>query len=111
MIDGRVSGTERDLLHGQRPGATGLSGQQAGTQVEKKLLETTDEDWDLIDSTNVRAEFWSCKYAIPAMIASGGGSIVNMASVLSVLSVVGEGVLPAYAVSKHAVLGLTGASG
>ncbi|MCQ6272780.1 SDR family oxidoreductase [Pseudarthrobacter sp. R1] len=76
----------------------------AGTQVEKSLLETTNEDWDLVDSTNVRAAFWACKYAVEWMIEHGGGSIVNIASVLSVTA---DPMLPAYTASKHAVLGLT----
>ncbi|MFJ6456116.1 SDR family NAD(P)-dependent oxidoreductase [Paenarthrobacter sp. NPDC091669] len=76
----------------------------AGVQVERSLLDTTNEDWDLVDVTNVRATFWSCKYAIAWMIANGGGSIVNIASVLSVSA---DPMLPAYTASKHAVLGLT----
>lgn len=76
----------------------------AGVQVEKSLLETTNEDWDLVDRTNVRATFWSCKYAVETMIKGGGGSIVNIASVLSVSA---DPMLAAYTASKHAVLGLT----
>ena len=36
----------------------------AGTQIEKGLLDTTNDDWDIIDRTNVRAPFWFCKYAV-----------------------------------------------
>jgi NAD(P)-dependent dehydrogenase (short-subunit alcohol dehydrogenase family) len=76
----------------------------AGAQVEKSLLDTSNEDWDLVDKTNVRAAFWSCKYAVEWMLSHGGGSIVNVASVLSVSA---DPMLPAYTASKHAVLGLT----
>ena len=77
----------------------------AGTQIEKGLLDTTNEDWDVIDRTNVRAPFWFCKYAVQAMLRLGnGGSIVNIASTLSVAA---DPMLTAYTTSKHAVLGLT----
>lgn len=77
----------------------------AGMQVEKGLLDTTNEDWDAIDRTNVRAPFWFCKSAARAMLRLGnGGSIVNIASTLSIS---GDPMLPAYTASKHALLGLT----
>ena len=77
----------------------------AGMQIEKGLLDTTNEDWDAIDRTNVRAPFWFCKYAAQAMLRLGdGGSIVNIASTLSVA---GDPMLTAYTASKHALLGLT----
>jgi NAD(P)-dependent dehydrogenase (short-subunit alcohol dehydrogenase family) len=44
------------------------------------LHETSLEDWDRVMNVNVRGAFLVLKYAIPLMIDSGGGSIVNMAS-------------------------------
>ena len=77
----------------------------AGKQIERDLLDTTNEDWETIDATNVRGPFWVCKHAAAAMLRLGrGGSIVNIASVLSVSA---DPMLPAYTTSKHAVLGLT----
>ncbi len=77
----------------------------AGKQIERGFLDTTNEDWDAIDATNVRGPFWVCKYAARAMLRLGrGGSIVNIASVLSVSA---DPMLTAYTTSKHAVLGLT----
>ncbi|MFC9363733.1 SDR family NAD(P)-dependent oxidoreductase, partial [Rhodococcus sp. NPDC057014] len=77
----------------------------AGRQIERNFLETTNEDWDAIDLTNVRAPFWVCKHAAATMLRHGrGGSIVNIASVLSVSA---DPMLTAYTASKHAVLGLT----
>ena len=77
----------------------------AGMQIEKGLLDTTNDDWDVIDRTNVRAPFWFCKYAAQAMLRSGdGGSIVNIASTLSISA---DPMLIAYTASKHALLGLT----
>lgn len=77
----------------------------AGRQIERVFLETTNDDWDEIDRTNVRGSFWVCKHAAQAMLGAGhGGSIVNIASVLSVAA---DPMLTAYTTSKHAVLGLT----
>lgn len=77
----------------------------AGIQIEKGLLDTTNDDWDLVDRTNVRGPFWFCKYAVPAMLRLGnGGSIVNVASTLSVSA---DPLLTSYTASKHALLGLT----
>jgi NAD(P)-dependent dehydrogenase (short-subunit alcohol dehydrogenase family) len=77
----------------------------AGKQIERDFLDTTNEDWDSIDATNVRGPFWVCKYAAKAMLRLGrGGSIVNIASVLSVSA---DPMLTAYTASKHALLGLT----
>ncbi len=77
----------------------------AAVQVERSLLETSTEEWDLVYGTNVTSAFWTCKYAVLAMMAGDtGGRIVNVASVSSFL---GDALLPAYTASKHALLGLT----
>lgn len=77
----------------------------AGWQVEKNLLDTSNEEWDAIQNTNSKGTFWGCKQAVIEMLAHGnGGSIVNIASVLSITA---DPLLPAYTTSKHAVLGLT----
>lgn len=76
----------------------------AGIQFEGPLHETTNEDWDRTQAVNVRGVFWGTKHAVIAMRGSGGGSIVNTGSGLSVH---GDPFLPAYTASKHAVLGLT----
>jgi NAD(P)-dependent dehydrogenase (short-subunit alcohol dehydrogenase family) len=57
----------------------------------------------LID-VNLKGVFLSMKYEIPAMLAVGGGAIVNTASVAGL---VGERGIGAYAASKHGVVGLT----
>ena len=80
----------------------------AGIQVEKSILDTTNEDWDAINTVNLKAVFWGSKHAVMAMRETGGGSIVNTASALSL---VGDPFLPAYTATKHGVLGLTRAVG
>ena len=57
----------------------------------------------LID-VNLKGVFLSMKYEVPAMLAAGGGAVVNTASVAGL---VGERGIGAYAASKHGVVGLT----
>ncbi len=76
----------------------------AGVQLEKPLHETTTEEWDWINTVNLKAVFWGCKHAVLAMRETGGGSIVNTASALSLVS---DPFLPAYTATKHGVLGIT----
>ncbi len=76
----------------------------AGTQVEKPIEETSNEEYDRLFDVNARAVFWGCKHAASRMRASGGGAIVNTASALSLTA---DAFLPVYTASKHATLGLT----
>lgn len=77
----------------------------AAFQGERALLETTTDEWNQVQSTNVTSAFWTCKYAIQEMLSAGrGGRIVNVASVAGFL---GDALLPAYTASKHALIGLT----
>jgi NAD(P)-dependent dehydrogenase (short-subunit alcohol dehydrogenase family) len=69
-----------------------------------QLVDTTEEDWDRIHSVNLKGVFLGCKYAIPAMIRSGGGSIINIASILGF---VGDPEWAAYCAAKGGVIALT----
>lgn len=66
----------------------------------------TEEGWDWVLDVNLRSVFLCCKHAIPVMRRSGGGSIVNMGSVLGL---VGHELFDthAYAASKGAVTALS----
>lgn len=63
----------------------------------------TDADWDRTVSLNLTTVFRGVRAQVNAMTETGG-SIVNMASMLGVIGSVGS---PAYAATKHAVVGLT----
>jgi len=65
------------------------------------------EGWDKVISINLSGVFYGMRYQIPAMLSSGGGSIVNMASILGKVGTKGS---PAYVASKHGVIGLTEAA-
>lgn len=68
------------------------------------LVEVDEVLWDLTMDTNVKGLFLCCKYAIPAMQATGGGSIVNIASMSGIRGIAYS--VP-YAVSKAGVIHLT----
>ncbi len=50
------------------------------------LVEVDEVLWDLTMETNLKGVFLSCKYAIPAMTANGGGSIVNISSMTGLVA-------------------------
>ena len=60
--------------------------------------------WDRVIGVNLKGVFLSMKYELPALIAAGGGAIVNTASVAGL---VGERGIGVYSASKHGVVGLT----
>jgi NAD(P)-dependent dehydrogenase (short-subunit alcohol dehydrogenase family) len=65
------------------------------------------ESWQKVIAVNLSGVFYGMRYQIPAMLARGGGSIVNMASILGS---VGTANSPAYVAAKHGVVGLTKAA-
>lgn len=72
-------------------------------QGDGPITEVTDDAWDKILGVNLRGVFYCCKYAIPLMIESGGGSIVNIASGAALVG----GSAAAYSASKGGVVSLT----
>lgn len=62
------------------------------------------EGWQKVIGVNLSGVFYCMKYEIPAMLETGGGAIVNMASVLGQVSFA---TAPAYVAAKHGVVGLT----
>ncbi|MGN6394427.1 MAG: SDR family NAD(P)-dependent oxidoreductase [Mucilaginibacter sp.] len=71
------------------------------------LADYPIDGWDRVIRVNLSGVFYGMHYQIPAMIASGGGSIVNMASILGKVGTKGS---PAYVAAKHGVIGLTEAA-
>ncbi|HYF58407.1 MAG TPA: SDR family oxidoreductase [Burkholderiaceae bacterium] len=77
----------------------------AGWVHQGGLEQCTDRDWQLSFDLNVRAQWKTIAAALPGMLAKGGGSIINMASMCSSLK--GFANRFAYGASKAAVIGLT----
>ena len=77
----------------------------AGYVAHGTILECEEKDWDFSFELNAKAMYRMVRAVLPAMLAAGGGSIINMASVAS--SVKGVALRCAYGASKAAVIGLT----
>ncbi len=89
----------------QRLGGIDILFNCAGFVHQGTVLEATEAEWDFAFDLNVRSMFRMSRAFIPGMVARGGGSIVNMASVASsVKGIVNRFV---YGTSKAAVIGLT----
>jgi NAD(P)-dependent dehydrogenase (short-subunit alcohol dehydrogenase family) len=68
------------------------------------LASLSDEWWDGILAVNLKSVFMCMRSEIPAMLESGGGAIVNCASIAGLVGFPG---LCAYTASKHGMVGLT----
>jgi NAD(P)-dependent dehydrogenase (short-subunit alcohol dehydrogenase family) len=69
------------------------------------VTETPEETWDRVMAINLKGVFLGCKYGIPAMLDSGGGSIINVASFVALMGAAAPQV--AYTASKGGVLSMT----
>lgn len=76
----------------------------AGIIRRASVVETREEEWDLVMATNVKSVFLLSKYAIPIMAEAGGGVIINNASGWGL---VGGRNAASYCASKGAVVLLT----
>jgi len=72
--------------------------------VSMPLADYPLDDWVRVLGINLSGVFYGMKYQIPAMLQSGGGSIINMASILGAVGFAGSA---AYTAAKHGVVGLT----
>ncbi|MBV8594414.1 MAG: SDR family oxidoreductase [Caulobacteraceae bacterium] len=76
----------------------------AGVSALANVADMTDETWDAVQAVNLRAAFRLSRAAIPALLVSPHGRIVNTASVMAEGTGFG---LAAYCASKAGLLGLT----
>jgi NAD(P)-dependent dehydrogenase (short-subunit alcohol dehydrogenase family) len=84
--------------------AVNNAGVDGGTQ---RLVDVSVESWNETIGINLSGMFFGLKYEIPAIIAAGGGAIVNVSSVFSDRGLVQHA---PYTASKHGVHGLTRAA-
>ena len=97
-----VRGMARALL--EQHGRIDILVNNAGGNIRKGLLEASSADWREVLEMDLTACFASAQELAPRMIEAGWGRIINIGSVMSVLSRAG---IPAYAAAKHGVAGLT----
>jgi NAD(P)-dependent dehydrogenase (short-subunit alcohol dehydrogenase family) len=76
----------------------GIGGEQG------PVADYSVEGWNRVLAVNLTGVFLCMKHEIPAMLRTGGGSIVNMASILGAVAFPAS---PAYVAAKHGVVGLT----
>lgn len=77
----------------------------AGIGGEQNLTaDYSEAGWQKVIGVNLSGVFYCMKYEIPAILKTGGGAIVNMASILGQVGFAGA---PAYVAAKHGVVGLT----
>lgn len=76
----------------------------AGVGVAATVVETTNEQWQRVISVNLTGTFIVCRAAVPLLLGSGGGVIVNVASVGGLVGIAERA---AYCASKAGMIGLT----
>lgn len=76
----------------------GIGGEQ------NAIADMSIEGWEKVISINLNSLFYGLKYQVAAMLKSGGGSIVNITSILGAVGFVGSS---AYSAAKHGIIGLT----
>ncbi len=76
----------------------------AGIGVAATVVETTNDQWERVISVNLTGTFIVCRAALPILLGSGGGVIVNVASVGGLVGIAERA---AYCASKAGVIGLT----
>ena len=74
----------------------------AGVQIEKNIVDTSDDDWDQLMGVNAKGVFLACRACIPHMVE--GASIINIGSISATTADPG---LALYNASKAFVQGLT----
>jgi meso-butanediol dehydrogenase / (S,S)-butanediol dehydrogenase / diacetyl reductase len=88
----------------QRWGRLDVLVNNAGMRLYQTVVDASEESWDAILAVNVKGYAFCAKAAIPLMREVGGGSIVNVASIRSVVA---GGNMVQYDTTKAAVAGLT----
>jgi NAD(P)-dependent dehydrogenase (short-subunit alcohol dehydrogenase family) len=82
----------------------GISGRRLG---DGPVHECTEAGWDAVLDANLKSVFLVCKHTVPVLLATGGGSIVNLSSVLGLVGGDEDFATHAYAASKGAVVSLS----
>jgi NAD(P)-dependent dehydrogenase (short-subunit alcohol dehydrogenase family) len=72
---------------------------------DDSVTNTSEEIWDRVIDVNLKGVFLGCKYAIPALLRAGGGSIINTASFVALMGAAAPQI--AYTASKGGVLSMT----
>lgn len=104
-----LASVERAVAEGvERFGGLDLAVNSAGIDLPRcPTAHYPPDDWDKVIAVNLTGVFNAVRCQIPAILARGGGAIVNVSSVMGVRAIAGQ---PAYTAAKHGVIGLTKAA-
>ena len=72
---------------------------------DESVTDTPEDIWDMVIDINLKGVYLGCKYAIPALLRAGGGSIINTASFVAIIGAAAPQI--AYTASKGGVLSMT----
>lgn len=89
---------------GETFGGVDIVFNNAGIMPLADIQDLSEETWDEVLDTNLKAMFLMCKAAIPVMLRRGSGSIINTSSIMATLTEPGY---TAYTTSKAGIIGLT----
>jgi NAD(P)-dependent dehydrogenase (short-subunit alcohol dehydrogenase family) len=87
----------------ERYGRLDILDNNVGISRRGSVVEVSEEDWDHVMTVNVKSIMLASRYAIPRMMETGGGSIINISSIAGLRA---HSSTP-YTTSKAAVIGLT----
>lgn len=74
-------------------------------KIDHFVTELDEENWERIISTNLKSVYLCCKYGVPALVGSGGGSVINIASTAGLVG--SKNPSHAYAASKGGVIAMS----
>ena len=98
----QVRNLERDVLRSLN--GVHILINNAGINLRKNLVDFTLEEWRRVLDANLTSVFLMCRSFVPHLKGRGYGRIINLASIMSHVSLAGRS---AYSASKTALLGLT----
>ena len=89
----------------ERYGRLDILHNNVGIESKGSVINMDLKEWDTVMTVNLKSMVWTCKHAVPAMMTSGGGSIINVSSIDGLRAGFSPNV--PYAVAKAGVVQLT----
>jgi 3-oxoacyl-[acyl-carrier protein] reductase len=84
-VSARIDADRMVAVTVERFGRLDVLYNNAAVQMSGRLVDCTEDEWNLTIATNLSAIFWACRAAIPHMLDTGYGSIINTASTLGLI--------------------------
>ena len=91
----------------ERYGALHILVNNVGIGARGSVIDVSEADWDRTFDVNLKSMMLTSKFAIPRIVASGGGSIINISALGAIRGLPRSGGVVAYAASKGGVIAMT----